>query len=634
MLEPGPGVVFGRYRMTGAPAYHGAGTVVEAVEVRTGQPRTLWLVMPHIVNEAGQREEVVRVARVLRRLDSDHVLRLHEFGEIDGQPFFASGSVAGAVDLTRVAEPDGIPPVDALELIAQVGAGIGHLHHAGLVDGALGPRRVLVAEREGRVVATLRDAGILPALLGTSALFGTQKQEALDYGAPELHHGGEPTVRADIYSLGCLLWLALTGRTPYPTYVGHRAAEVPQVAGDGAVEEAVNAVLRTALAKDPAARYRDVAALVGTLRAIATLARDGAAGALPERLVPLHDDAVPEVEASALAPEPGRPVPSDVAPEDPVARTVAAAGPVPAESHDSAEPEDPSVAEEPVAAPDVEEPALAKARAAFAAREAAVLSTSPTERSALAEVAAGWAPIESLRPPEEPEPKAAVDPGAAHPAAHVGNEESVEPAMRTAIDHWAAGRAVSRMRDRGAKRVKGAARGLSVAAVLGTLAVVSVWGVRHFKALDAGDANPAASSLPHASANGRVPSDDATKALARLFPIVGKDDCAKGSATMPHRRERWTCERNGYRVVLTHWDSQQHARQLVAHKGDGSPWSLRGERAGTQWTWHANDGSDRAFRWTAVYSDAPYAVSIEARNPARRDYGRTHVVVEPSTALG
>lgn len=622
MLEPGPGVAFGRYRMTGAPAYHGAGSVVEAVEARTGQPRTLWLVMPHIVNEPAQRDEVVRVARLLRRLESDHLVRLYEFGEIDGQPFFATGSVGGVADLARVAAPDGIPPVDAIELVAQVGAGISHLHHAGLVDGALGPRRVLVAERDGRIVATVRDAGILSALLGTSALFGTLKQEALDFGAPELHHGGEPTTRADIYSLGCLLWLTLTGETPFATYVGHRADEVPQVAGDGAVEEAINAVLRTALAKDPAERYRDVSAFVGTLRAIAGLARDGAAGPLPDRFVPLREDVEDyrepdEAAADLVEPEP-------VAAEAPEAEAPEAEAP---------EPETPT---EP-ATPTAEEPALAKARAAFEAKEHSALNTSPTERSTLAEVAAGWAPIESLRPEDAPVSQALAPDPVASASEVAGDDARVEPAMLTAIDHWAAGRAVSRLRNRRGKGARGTARALSVAAVLGTIAVVSVWGVRHFQALETKDAaaNPSASSLPDAHTNGAgVPSDDATKPLARLFPIVGKDDCVQDSAKVPHRLERWTCERNGYRVVLTHWDSQQHARQLVAHKGDGRAWSLHGQGAGTQWTWHASDGAERAFRWTAAYADAPYAVIIEARTPARRDYGRTHVVFQPSTALG
>jgi hypothetical protein len=630
MFEPGPGVAFGRYRMTGAPTYHGAGSVIEAVEARTGQPRTLWLVMPHIVNEPAQRDEVIRVARLLRRLESDHLVRLYEFGEIDGQPFFATGSVAGVVDLARVVEPDGIPPVDAIDLIAQVGTGISHLHHAGLVDGALGPHRVLVEERDGRITATVRDAGILNVLLGTSALFGTLKQEALDFGAPELHHGGEPTTRADVYSLGCLLWLTMTGETPFTSYVGHRAEEVPQVAGEGPIEEAVNAVLRTALAKDPGQRYRDVGAFVGTLKAIAGLAHDGAVGPLPDRFVPLVGVADRDVEdewPEIVLPESGRESGPEAGPETraPEAPELAS----PADNQPDADGTDAD-------GTDADEPALAKARAAFDAREHAALNTSSSERSALAEVAAGWAPIDSLRPADAPVSEPSADGREALATASADEDASVEPAMVTAIDHWAAGRAVSRMRN-GRSGKRGAARALSVAAVLGTVAVVTVWGVRHFQPLETkhADADASASSRPDSSPAGNgVPSADATKSLARLFPIVGKDDCDEDTAKVAHRLERWTCERTGYRVVLTHWDSQQHARELVAHEGRGETWSLHGEHAGTQWTWRGKASSERPFRWTAAYADVPYAVIIEARSPARRDYGRTHVVFQPSTALG
>ncbi|HSX69181.1 protein kinase domain-containing protein, partial [Nocardioides sp.] len=283
MLEPGPGVEFGRYVVVGRPANYGAGSLVPARETRSGARRTLWLVMPQAVADPVHRAAVCRVATVLRKLESPHLLRLHEFGEVEGQPFFATAPLDG-VDLAQVCAPDGIPPEEALDLIAQVGAGINHLHHAGLVEGALGPHRVLVEERDGRIHATVVHAAILPALLSTSALFGSQKQEALDFGAPELHRGEESTTRSDVYSLGCLLWLALTGERPVASHAGHRSAPTPQVQSDGPVAEALNSVLQRALAKDPAHRYRDVAAFAATIRAIAALAREGDVGDLPERL--------------------------------------------------------------------------------------------------------------------------------------------------------------------------------------------------------------------------------------------------------------------------------------------------------------------------------------------------------------
>ena len=79
--------------------------------------------------------------------------------------------------------------------------------------------------------------------------------------APELHCGTPAGVASDVYSLGCLLWATLTGRAPYvgatedQVVAAHREQPVPQLLGDSPMAREVNRILRTAMAKDPAARY-------------------------------------------------------------------------------------------------------------------------------------------------------------------------------------------------------------------------------------------------------------------------------------------------------------------------------------------------------------------------------------------
>ncbi len=532
MLEPAPGVEFGRYVMVGRPERYGAGSLVGARELRSGARRSLWLVLPEVVAVPEQRAPVVRVATAVRKVDSPHLLRLHEFGEEDGQPFFATAPLDG-VDLARVCAPDGIPPEDALDLVAQIGAGVNHLHHAGVVDAALGPLRVLVEERDGRAHASVVHAGVLATLLPTSALFGSLKQEALDFGAPELQLGEEPSVRSDVYSLGCLLWLALTGQQPHDSYAAHRSGSPLQVEGDGPVEQAINSILQRALAQDPAQRYRDAGAFVATVRSVATLAREGAVGALPERLVPRRQPATVPVD------EPPRPGGRH-------------AGPTP------------------LAGPD----------------------------------GLGGQLFDGAEP---------------------------ERALQAAVEHWAAGRPVSRA-GRLRRRTKRALKAGTVAAGLGAVAVAGVWGARHLELVDAvpsGAATRPPVVLPTSTAEVLAP-------LERLFPLAAAGACVLDKAQATHRIERWTCQRTGFRVVLTHWDSRASALAFVPHGGEEGarePWTLAGARAGTQWTWRAAGGA-RPFRWTGVYSDIPYAVVIEAKDKARRRFAREHVVIHPSTVLG
>lgn len=542
-MDRAPATEFGRYRMVAEPRYYGAGSLVDAREIRTDEPRVLWLLMPHVVSDPETRERVVRVATALRRISSSHLVRLHEFGEIEGQPFFAHGSVHG-LDLAELSEPDGVGPVEALGVIAQVGAGLDHLHHAGIVDGALGPRRIVVTEEDGEIRTLVRHAGLLSVLLPTSALFGTQKQEALDYGAPELHRGEAPTVRSDVYSLGSLLWHALTGEAPFTSYVGHRAAAVPQVAGDGPVEEAVNAVLRRAMAKDPADRYRDAGSFVGTLRSIAALAHEVGNDAVPARLTRLD---VPEPAVDPV--------------RDPILDPVLEPDPGPALAAE----EDVEIIDPPV-----------------------VATTTPYDD-----------PLEA----------------------------TVEPALRTAMNHWNEGRTVTirRRRDSG---MKGALIG---AVILGGVVLTTTVGVRV-----AGRADDAPDREAPASTRTSATSTAVTNPLEQLFPIAAEGRCVAATGTAEHRLERWTCQRRGYRVVLTRWDRPSSAAARVPHGGSRAArevWEIDGARAGTQWTWRST-GERQRFRWTAVYDDVPYAVTIAAEDTDRRRHARRHVVFRPSTVLG
>lgn len=559
-MDRGPGIEFGRYRMLAEPVYYGAGSLVDAVETATGQLRTLWLLMPHIVNDAAVRAKILAIAQVLRRLRSDHLARLHEIGEVGGQPFFALGAGDG-LDLAELSAPAGFRPTDALDIVAQVGKGVDCLHHAGLVDGALGPRRVQVTEVDGEIRAVVRDAALLAVLLPTSALFGSQKQEALDFGAPELHRGQAATVRSDIYALGGLLWFALTGLAPFASYPEHLSGAVPQVAGEGPVEEAINAVLRRSMAKEPDARYADAGSFVGTLRAIAALARQEQPGVVPDRLVPLDAAAVRAgtLDAGTAADLPAD-HPEDLAVEPPVALLSAGAG----------------------------------SDADVAGVAPAALSTLPS-----------FAPV-------------------------LPAEDEVEPALRTAIDHWDASRRVSVRRRRSGGT--GARVAVVAVAVVGLALAGSVWGSRQLGPTGGSMAEPA----PAPGTTTVATATPAQDGLAQLFPIREKGDCVEAEVEVEHLVERWTCERRGYRVVLSRWDRASRAAELTAHGGPAGfrePWLLHDARAGTQWTWRAAGGRLR-YRWTGVYADIPYAVVIEARNADRRRYARHNVVIHPSTALG
>lgn len=263
---PVPGSEFGRYRIVGRHSFHAAGFVVKAVDVRTEAERDLWLLTPAGVAEPGLRSEIVAGATAVRKVRAPQLVPLHEFGEVGGQPFFARGTGDG-VPLRAIGTFGGHAG-SAVECIAQIGQALHALHTAGLVDGALGPGRVLVSGGPGQVRARLQDAVLLGLLIRHGVVVGPLWEETVDYRAPEVHAGAPADHRSDIYGLGGLLWTALTGAKPFATYVGHQLDPVPQLAGDSPAVRALNLILFRSLAKDPAARYTEVLDMVDALRLV------------------------------------------------------------------------------------------------------------------------------------------------------------------------------------------------------------------------------------------------------------------------------------------------------------------------------------------------------------------------------
>jgi serine/threonine protein kinase len=184
----------------------------------------------------------------------------------------------------------GAPPLElALDLIAQVAEGLADAHAAGLVHRDIKPANVLLRRRESSFTAYLSDFGIARQVdadttTGSQAVVGTPS-----YMAPELHTGAAADARTDIYSLGCLLWACLSGRAPfggasdYQIVTAHLEQPVPQLPADTALATGTNAVLRRAMAKDPAERYQSAAAMRDELR---SLLAAGAQAASPPSVPP------------------------------------------------------------------------------------------------------------------------------------------------------------------------------------------------------------------------------------------------------------------------------------------------------------------------------------------------------------
>ncbi len=222
------------------------------------------------------RDRFLEEARILRRADSDHVVRVYDIGEADGTPYFVM-SYADRGSLATLLEPGRpMPPAQVIDLVDQAAAGLSVLHGHGVIHRDIKPHNLLLSSRGASVTDTgatkllVADLGVAKAMLHASGL--TQVVGTPAYMAPEQATGAPLDTRADVHALGAVAYQMLTGKLAREGGIGSLAdAKVPVAPSVLApLPPAVDSVLARALAADPEDRWPDVASFSTALRSALT----------------------------------------------------------------------------------------------------------------------------------------------------------------------------------------------------------------------------------------------------------------------------------------------------------------------------------------------------------------------------
>ena len=229
------------------------GVVYRATHLGLERPVALKVIARELAGDEGFRQRFLRESRLAARLDHPAVVPIYDSREVDGELIVAMRLVEGG-DLRRLLDREGpLPPVRAIALLGQVAEALDAAHAAGIVHRDVKPHNVLV---EGDR-AFLSDFGLAKALGRSEAVSGASVVGTAEYMSPEQWRGEEVGPAADVYSLGCVLYEALTGIAPFARKQSDTEPEMP---------EGLDAVIERAVAKDPADRYPSAAALIAAAR--------------------------------------------------------------------------------------------------------------------------------------------------------------------------------------------------------------------------------------------------------------------------------------------------------------------------------------------------------------------------------
>jgi len=286
------GTTFGNYKLVDVLGTGGMGAVYLAEHVYIGTRSAIKVLHEHIAADSGAVARLLQEARAAAAIGHGNIVAVSDFGETpDGSAYLVMEYVEGRPLDALIEEAAPLPLFRAINIVNQIGSGLGAAHEKGIVHRDLKPENVMLLECSGRRKIVRRGHGDAPPTVEMETSYDYVK--LLDFGvakildadlsrqtmsglvigtpqymAPENARGkGGIDHRIDIYALGVLFFEMLTGKlpfdatTPMEMMLAHCTKPVPRLLErnpDAEVTPAAEALIRRALAKDPGERPADM----------------------------------------------------------------------------------------------------------------------------------------------------------------------------------------------------------------------------------------------------------------------------------------------------------------------------------------------------------------------------------------
>jgi serine/threonine protein kinase len=260
----------GEYSLERELGRGGMGIVYLAREVQLDRDVAIKVLPGHLATRADLRGRFLREARTAAGLSHPHIVPIHRVGEAGGFVFFVMSYVAGETLGERLRREGPLPPPEAMRVMREVAWALAYAHGRGIVHRDVKPDNILLEAGTGRALVTdfgIAHAGDAEPDTDPGRIMGTAH-----FMSPEQAAGEALDGRSDIYALGVVGYLAVSGRLPF------ESANVPALLVRQATEDAPSIAhaapgLPTALAhaidrcleRTPSRRFGDGEALAAAL---------------------------------------------------------------------------------------------------------------------------------------------------------------------------------------------------------------------------------------------------------------------------------------------------------------------------------------------------------------------------------
>lgn len=232
-----------------------------AAHMDTGQEVALKVLHPHLSESPGQVKRFFREAQIIAALESPHIPKLFASGtDADGSPYLVLELLDGLDLAADLRQRTTLPLEEVDTLVAHTCLALHAAHEAGVVHRDIKPQNLFLAVKP-KLCWKVLDFGVSMIASGTGTLTQGGVVGTPAYMAPEQALGADVDRRADVFSLGAVIYRAVTGRPPFSgnsnaatvyaalRYQPVRPGELAPISAE------VDAVLALALAKKPSLRF-------------------------------------------------------------------------------------------------------------------------------------------------------------------------------------------------------------------------------------------------------------------------------------------------------------------------------------------------------------------------------------------